>query len=253
MKYSIIIPTYKRPEKLIRALSSVLNQGILNMQIIIINDSPDFEYISFEMYLNNLPQDWKDKIVYKKNIENKGVNFSRNTALSLVDQDSEYVIFLDDDDWFAEGALMEVDTYISTHKNTSWLMTNRSVNTVSLTRNSIYEHTGRNIFNYFYDYLLRKRIHGDATHILRRDIAVGAQFSKKVKNGEEWFYFIQLPSFVTYANLNTTESEGYSDTGLNVGMQNTYKVNTRLLWHELKGTKMFMYMLLRVLYGIMKR
>ena len=251
MKYSIIIPTYKRQEKLKRAIQSVLDQkGNFDIQIIIINDSPDYDYSMFESWLVDMKNSSTRSIVYNKNTENKGVNFSRNYALTLVAEDSSYVIFLDDDDWFEIDALGDIDNYLRLNKGIQWLLTNRvkqtgeSLTTVSKNKKS---------FNYFLDYLVCKCIMGDATHIIKKQIATSYKFSNKIKNGEEWFYFIQIPSRFSYKNLNSTKSEGYSDTGLNVGMQKTYKINTRILWSEITGLKMFVYISIRSLYDTMGR
>ena len=69
-----------------------------------------------------------------------------------------------------------------------------------------------------FDYLLKQSIQGDATHIINTSIAKKYLFSKKILN-EEWFYFIQLPCKLKYADLNTTIIGQYSITGLNSYMK----------------------------------
>lgn len=246
MKFSVIIPTYKRPEKLKRALDSVATQfGDFSVQIIVINDSPEYDYSGIEQYIQSI--DTPHDIIYLKNDENKGVNYSRNVALSYVDTDTDYVVFLDDDDWFNDKALVDIQDHTENGK-VQWLMANRVTKDRSLTTHSVLKNT----YSYFFDYLIFKKIKGDATHCIARDIAVKARFSSQIKNGEEWFYFIQLPVVITYAPLPTTMSEGYDVEGLNVRMQDTYKKNTKYLFKEVKNLKMLVYLTIRWVYGIIK-
>lgn len=247
MKFSVIIPTYKRPEKLIRALDSVTTQSaLLDVQIIIINDSPDFDYSFVEQYISKI--DTTYTVVYVKNEENRGVNFSRNKAFEYVDVDTDYVVFLDDDDWFGENALSDMALEINQRKKPDWLLTHRVKESESLTK----VQSSKKEYSYFLDYLLFKKIQGDATHCIARELAVKARFSSKIKNGEEWFYFIQIPSKITYAPLSTTMSEGYEEGGLNAHMQDTYKKNTKHLFSEVKNCKAIVYLTIRWLYGIFR-
>ena len=73
MKFIIITPTYNRPTELTRAVESVLGQTYQNFEMIIVNDS-------LFIITQNLKNKYKtnQKIIYIKNDENKGVNFSRN-------------------------------------------------------------------------------------------------------------------------------------------------------------------------------
>jgi len=52
-KVSIIIPTYKRPDLIKRAIRSILNQTYQDFEIVIIDDSPDDET---EKVVKNLGQ-----------------------------------------------------------------------------------------------------------------------------------------------------------------------------------------------------
>lgn len=93
-KVSIIIPTYKRPLKLLsRAVESVLNQTYSNIEIIVVDDSPyDFiESKKIEHYISSI-----DNGVYIKNKENLGGGLSRNVGIN--NSTGTYITFLDDDD-----------------------------------------------------------------------------------------------------------------------------------------------------------
>lgn len=250
MKYSILTPTFNRPEPLLKCLNSVLFQNHKDFEMIIINDSPLYDYSEVEKYI----QDKKDsRIKYFKNEKNSGVNFSRNFALANISDDSDYVIFLDDDDWLHSNALSDIENILISNKNKNkkinWLVTNRSIGNTSLTENK----TKKSKLNYFFDYLIFKRFVGDCTHTIDSNTATKYKFSEKVKNGEEWTYFIQLPTDIHYENINTTNSEGYNDLGLNASMQKSYRENTRKLFGEIKNCKMIIMLILRSLNSLLRK
>lgn len=90
---SIIIPTYKRSETLIRAINSALNQTYSNIEVIIVDDNADFPEVrnSNLKLLNAYPE-----IKLVCNERNLGGGMSRNEGIKIAT--GEYVAFLDDDD-----------------------------------------------------------------------------------------------------------------------------------------------------------
>lgn len=98
---SVIIPTYKRSEFLLRAIDSVLNQTYKNIEIIVVDDNDgenEFRKSTEELITNG----YKDKgIVYIKHESNKGLPSARNTGIKAAK--GYYIAFLDDDDeWLPE-------------------------------------------------------------------------------------------------------------------------------------------------------
>lgn len=209
MRFSIITPTYKRPEKLARALLSVQAQTYRDWELIIINDSPDDPaYLEFASHIND------PRIRYKTNRINSGVNFSRNTGLDLVSSDSKWVIFLDDDDYLAPDALTTFAELIHKHPSLSWFMTNRALkNGKPLTQVKKSDKE----YSYAWHYLLARVIKGDATHCIATSKIHKIRFSQYVKQGEEWFFFYQvgLTNRIFYHDHNSTISDGYDERGLN--------------------------------------
>lgn len=212
MKFSIITPTYKRKDLLIRSVTSLLAQTYKDWEMIIVNDSPqDDSYNSFSSSIND------PRIHYHSNSTNKGVNFSRNYALDKVSADSTWVIFLDDDDYLSPDTLERFHDLILTNHNQKWFVTNRAyLDGTSLTQ---FPHDNT-LYNYAWQYLILKRCKGDATHCIETKLITrnSIHFSLHVKQGEEWFFFYQvgLHTKMYYHDHNSTITSGYNiSSGLN--------------------------------------
>lgn len=93
---SVITPTYKRPEKLPRAIDSVLKQTFKEVEIIVVDDNnPDSEGRELteqimERYKGN------PRVKYIKHEKNKNGSAARNTGARH--SHAKYLAFLDDDD-----------------------------------------------------------------------------------------------------------------------------------------------------------
>lgn len=90
-----IVTTYKRePEIVVRAVKSILNQTYKDLEIIVVDDSPN-DYA----YRNGVKEQvllLDDSIQYIQHEKNAGACQARNTGLSMAQ--GEYVAYLDDDD-----------------------------------------------------------------------------------------------------------------------------------------------------------
>lgn len=89
-----IIPTKNRPEFIVSAVKSVLNQTYKNIELIIIDDSDNNK-------TEKVLMPFEGKVKYIKNKISRGSNYSRNTG--LCNARGKYISFLDDDDiWFPQ-------------------------------------------------------------------------------------------------------------------------------------------------------
>ncbi|MFH1188283.1 MAG: glycosyltransferase family 2 protein [bacterium] len=253
--FSIITPTYKRANALRRAIFSVMGQNYQDFEMIIINDSPDDESYKDidDVFIDS-------RIRYIKNERNKGVNFSRNRALDLVSMESDWVIFLDDDDYFASDTLKIFSDLIKKYENDTWFMCNRATKGgVSLT--SISKNDTR--LNYVWNFLITKRFKGDATHCIRKDALKDIYFPKTIKQGDEWlfFYELSLHSPFFYHNFNATKTLGYETGGLNFRQRTIKKQlqTLKLLYQEGKERKIHLnpsfviYMSMRLIRSFIKK
>ncbi|MDD3793692.1 MAG: glycosyltransferase family 2 protein [Candidatus Gracilibacteria bacterium] len=216
LKFSIITPTYKRNDLLIRAINSLINQNYRNWEMIIIDDYPLNNLDSFLKSINS------EKIKYFKNKKNEGCNYSRNKGLKNVNKKSDYIIFLDDDDYFNINTLKNINNFLK-GKNINWLITNKIDNK----GNKISKITGNKIsYNYIYDYLFGKNIIGDVTHIIKNNIINNLYFPNLIKNGEEWIFFYKIAkkNNIYYFDEDSTICE-YLEGGLTLSKENNYILN----------------------------
>lgn len=100
---SVIIPTYSRPDNLLRAIESVLNQTYGNIELIVVDDNgQDTEWQQktqklIAPYLN------KGLLKYIVHEYNKNGSAARNTGLRH--SHGEFINFLDDDDVFSKNKI----------------------------------------------------------------------------------------------------------------------------------------------------
>lgn len=95
-KVSIIIPVYNAEKYIEKCLSSVVNQTLKEIEIIVINDgSTDNSQDIINKYKENYPE-----LIKAKTIENVGVAKARNKGLEMAE--GKYVGFVDSDDYIEE-------------------------------------------------------------------------------------------------------------------------------------------------------
>ncbi len=97
---SIVIPTYKRPwHYLERALKTVQAQTYKNIEIVVVDDSPDSYELRPDIAAHMEALKAADpRVVYVVNAVNLGGSLARNEGIKAATGD--YIAFLDDDDEF---------------------------------------------------------------------------------------------------------------------------------------------------------
>ncbi len=86
---SVLIPTYNRPQLLMRTLQSVLSQSYKNIEAIVVNDAGQ----DVDLFIRQFND---PRIRYFQNEENKDLAGTRNVALGY--STGDYICLLDDDD-----------------------------------------------------------------------------------------------------------------------------------------------------------
>ena len=110
MKISIIVPIYNVQKQLKKCIDSLLKQEDekLNVQIILVNDgaTDDSGKIAKTYY-----KKYNDKIIYLEK-ENGGLSDARNYGLKFIDSDSNYIAFVDSDDYISDKMYLKLLPYM---------------------------------------------------------------------------------------------------------------------------------------------
>lgn len=91
---SIIIPVYNVSQYLIKSINSVRNQTLQDLEIICVDDASTDNSLSILEDFAKID----NRIKVLKHDKNLGVSCARNTALEIAK--SDYLMFLDPDDWY---------------------------------------------------------------------------------------------------------------------------------------------------------
>lgn len=106
-KVSIVIPAFNAEKTLTRTVDSVLAQTEKHWQMLIVDDGSTDTTLALAQQLTKT-----DLRITALSQKNAGVSAARNLALHKAE--SEWVLFLDADDWLAENAL---EVFLKTAKN----------------------------------------------------------------------------------------------------------------------------------------
>ena len=110
MKLSVVIPVYNVAQTLRKCVESVLQQGVDNMEIILVDDgSPDeCPKICDELAI----ADQRIIVVHKSN---GGLSDARNAGIETAKGD--YLTFVDSDDEIEKGTLSPLLNILETHRD----------------------------------------------------------------------------------------------------------------------------------------
>lgn len=117
---SVIIPTYNRKEQLKKAVASVMMQTHDKFEIIIINDCSDYD-------VSELFSDSRIRIINNESHLHAGLSRKNGLLLSK----GEYVIFMDDDDYYVDRFFLEnVIKIFKMNNNISFVCAQADINFV---------------------------------------------------------------------------------------------------------------------------
>jgi glycosyltransferase involved in cell wall biosynthesis len=100
--FSVILPTYNRPQLLLTALESIRTQGVQGIEVVVVDDSSHVPY-------PDLPLS-DASVKYSRLSKNSGVSAARNFGVTQATAD--WLVFLDDDDQLAPGYLQLLKQHI---------------------------------------------------------------------------------------------------------------------------------------------
>lgn len=104
---SAIIPTYKRPTLVRRAIRSVLNQTVRDLEVIVVDDASPDDTARVVAAIAD------ERIRYIRHQRNRGLPASRNTGIRVAR--GRYIAFLDDDDEWLPNKTEKQLRYLQDH------------------------------------------------------------------------------------------------------------------------------------------
>lgn len=123
---SVVIPTFNRAQKVVRAISSVLSQTFADVEIIVVDDG------STDGTKKEVGQ-FDDLVTYVAHSSNLGVSAARNTGIK--GSGAPLIAFLDSDDhWFPEKLAVQVNFFndhpeaVACQTEELWIRNGRRVN-----------------------------------------------------------------------------------------------------------------------------
>jgi len=223
MKIAVITPTFNRPTLLVDCIGKLQKQTYKNWIMIIVDDGSK---TNTKEYISDLIQNDNRLYFFKLN-ENYGCNYARNYALNTIynhHSDIDYITFLDDDDYFKKDYFKNINSLFLEKGDKPWIVTK----CIDKNNNPITKIKHYGDMNYI-DYLSTLSMNGDATMMISKNAIGKVRFSYKIKNGLEWYFFLQIANkykmFVVNIDSKVVDyqSNGLSQSKLPYNKQNLLK------------------------------
>ena len=180
---SVIIPTKNRLHYLQRAIQSVLNQTIKNIQIIVVDDaSTDMTRNYLDQLKNNIPN-----IIVITNVTSSGGAVARNQGVEKAD--GTWIAFLDDDDeWMSDKLFLQLQIMKNSYNAIAC-----STNYIRCTpdrKNKLIKLPLNVTFN---DLLMKNTLGGASMCLCSRSVfyEIGG-FDPLFKSGQDWDFWLRL-------------------------------------------------------------
>lgn len=233
---SVIIPTFKRPAKLIKAINSVINQDYKYIEIVIVDDN-GIDSIESKGTISIVNALNDERIIVELHNENRGACEARNSGIKRAK--GKYICFLDDDDEYYPNKISEQINAIITlglvnksvivfvgavnigdtvYKNSKWL------NTVK----DVYYTPDRNL-------ILSKNYIGSNSYVLidRESLIKIGCFDRKMDSCQDWDLFIRLAlNQNVFVGVNKILVKYYSHQELRITNSLTKRVSGHLRIEE---------------------
>ncbi|MFC6053889.1 glycosyltransferase family 2 protein [Acinetobacter portensis] len=202
--FYIMLPTFNRPELVLRSVRSVLEQAYSDYKLVIFNDGSTTNYAELESLIEG-----KDHIEYIKS-DNIGINKSRNLMLESFlknkNIDNAYFFTLSDDDYLKENSLSIIAEEII-KKPAVWYCFNCLSNSQHIYNNSDY--VDYNVLKYS-DF--SKNYKGDKHFVFKLEKFTRIRYaSKYFKNGYEHLFYYQIPYKIQIIPMTVKVIEYYDD------------------------------------------
>lgn len=100
---SVIMPTYKRSEKLFRAIDSVLGQSYKSLELLLVNDNVPGDECTTDLIKKT--EKYNNDSRFHLIMQDKHINGAVARNVGIKQAKGEFIAFLDDDDWWVQEKL----------------------------------------------------------------------------------------------------------------------------------------------------
>lgn len=184
--FSIIIPLYNKENFIENTLKSVLNQNFKDFEVIIVNDGSTDSSEEKVLLFN-------DSRVHYYQKKNEGVSAARNYGIEKAK--SDYITFIDADDYWYQGFLDEMFKNINSCPELKVFSTAIEIETsksVIAAEYSIKKTAGFEIVNYFTASTKRTVLCSSSSVFHKMVFEQTGQFNTKLKSGEDTDLWIRI-------------------------------------------------------------
>lgn len=108
---SVVIPTYKRSDSIVKAIDSVLDQKYKNIECLVVNDNEKDDEYSSNLYLKLHDYIINGKITLLE--QDHHINGAAARNFGIKHARGEYIAFLDDDDWWSPDKIDKQVNFIN--------------------------------------------------------------------------------------------------------------------------------------------
>lgn len=190
VRVSVILPTYRRPDFLFSAISSVLNQTFEDFELIVIDDASGDN-------TREIVRSFSDKrIRYICHETNKGEASARNTGLKSLDDENEFIAFLDDDDeWLPNKLKRQIELMEKLPLNVGCIYTGFYI-VNSVTKKVINKKIPSKRGNIYKDLLINNVVGTPSTVLVRKEcIEKTGLFDEKISYGVDYDFWIRISRY----------------------------------------------------------
>lgn len=203
--FYIMLPTFNRPYKVLKAVNSVIKQDYKNYKLVIFNAGSSEKYDELEQLIVD-----NDHVTYIKS-PNIGINKSRNKMLddaaNQPDSLNMYFFTLSDDDYLSNNSLEIMAQEIQTKPNTIWFSFNCECKSKHILNNQDYSEYLRISYSNF-----RRKYHGDKHFVFKLNAIKNIRYPNKFfKNGFEHIFYYKIPSKIQIVPKSVKIIEYFED------------------------------------------
>lgn len=186
---TVIIPTYKRAERLSNAINSVLNQTHKNVEIIIVDDNNEGDNFRLETIKTMEVFKSTPQVKYVQHKVNSNGATARNTGFAA--SKGDYICFLDDDDFFYPQKIEKQLQHLKENNIDALCVGYEFYNDKVIYKRSNYN---KSTSNYVYDLLSGRIVFAaGSTLMVRRNVMIHLNgFDTSYIRHQDWEFLMRI-------------------------------------------------------------